>query len=198
VGQLTLAAAMWRPRHPAHPVTWPKARSPKRSPPAARVSVRGACAGACACVCAQAWTLTVVRQRSASTLGRAARLPGLATGWAWNAAARSGHRGAGVKQGRNTVSGRCWSVVHGVTAGKRGRNPAMGNMKRSRRTPKWPPDRASPGKSPDHAVVIAREGFQQSHRPARNHDRNPGTPFLGSPMEAESSGSLRTLAVVGR
>ena len=43
----------------------------------------------------------------------------------------------GVKQGRNTMSGRSWSVVHGVTVGKRERNPLMGNMKRSRRTLKW-------------------------------------------------------------
>ena len=44
----------------------------------------------------------------------------------------------GAKQVRNTMSGRSRSVVCGVTVGKRERNPLMGNMKRSRRTPKWP------------------------------------------------------------
>ena len=42
------------------------------------------------------------------------------------------------KQIRNTMSGRSSSVVYGVTVGKRERNPLMGNMKRSRRTLKWP------------------------------------------------------------
>jgi hypothetical protein len=43
-----------------------------------------------------------------------------------------------LKQTRNTMSGRSRSVVYGVTVGKRERNPLMGNMKRSRRTLKWP------------------------------------------------------------
>lgn len=43
-----------------------------------------------------------------------------------------------LKQVRNTMSGRSGSVVYGVTVGKRERNPLMGNMKRSRRTLKWP------------------------------------------------------------
>jgi hypothetical protein len=43
-----------------------------------------------------------------------------------------------LKQVRNTMSGRSGSVVYGVTVGKRQRNPLMGNMKRSRRTLKWP------------------------------------------------------------
>src|ERR1017187_1518378 len=42
------------------------------------------------------------------------------------------------KQGRNVNGRGSCSVVHGVTVGKRVRNPPMGNMKRSRRTPKWP------------------------------------------------------------
>ena len=43
-----------------------------------------------------------------------------------------------LKRARNTMSGRSGSVVYGVTVGKRQRNPLMGNMKRSRRTLKWP------------------------------------------------------------
>jgi hypothetical protein len=45
---------------------------------------------------------------------------------------------APLKQIRNTMSGISRSVVYGVTVGKRERNPLMGNMKRSRRTLKWP------------------------------------------------------------
>jgi hypothetical protein len=55
-------------------------------------------------------------------------------------AGRAGPHSAMVilKQVRNTMSERSSSVVYGVTVGKRERNPLMGNMKRSRRTLKWP------------------------------------------------------------
>ncbi len=55
-----------------------------------------------------------------------------------------------------------------------------------------------PGDAPDHTAVIAREGFQQSSTVCLGSlPEPPGKPFQGNPLEAESSDSLCTLAVVG-
>lgn len=54
------------------------------------------------------------------------------------------------------------------------------------------------GDAPDHAAVIARKGFQQSCKACLDRYRKPpGKPFQGNPLEAESSDSLRTMAVLG-
>ena len=95
------------------------------------------------------WVTCNNASRAASGIGAAPACPGPDTfaapplaGAARRLAAPTGQAGANspaasVKQGRNTMSGRSWSVVHRVTVGKRERNPLMGNMKRSRWTPKW-------------------------------------------------------------